>query len=238
LLGTLNRRNFAAENRRIPMSAIVQKSAVPQPLKLSKSEAALVDGAVLWLNRSVHASGVQLAVQVSDFVLSTFFGGNYDQFQSNDPTKPVTFAALCQREDLAISEHTLYRLVRIGREVGLLPQDVGEALSLSHHRLLLAVDDTSTRRSLAKQAAKQGWSVEELANAIKEKQPPDPKRPGRPPLPPMMKQLGAVTRAAKLDLKKFGAEFKKLSPEKQAKARAEVVALAGKVKGWLDVVGG
>jgi hypothetical protein len=219
------------------MAAIVPKNDAAVAINLSKSDAALVNGAVQWLNRTVHASGVQLALQVSDYVLSTFFGGDYDEFQSTDRTKPVTFAALCRHEDLEVSEQTLYRLVRIGREVGLLPQDVGEALSLTHHRLLLAVDDTSTRHSLAIQAAEERWTVDALSAAIKEAQPADPKRPGRPPLPTTLKHLGAVTRAAKADMKKFGAEFKKLPPEKQQKARADVLALAEKVQKWVEVVG-
>ena len=217
---------------------LTHSAADPAPLPLSVADLALVEGAVAWLNRTVHASGVQLAVEVSGYVLATFFGGDFAAFADHDRTKPVSFRALLRHQQLQLGESTLYRLVRIGHHVGQLPQDVALALSLSHHRTLLALTDGRHRQALARAAATEGWSVLQLAEAVKHKQPPDPKRPGRPSLPPAVKHLGAFARraATELEPKGFAIAFKALAPARQKAARAEVLALAQQVAALVKVV--
>lgn len=219
---------------------LAKPDAEPAPLPLSATDLALVDGAVAWLNRAVQASGVQLAVEVSGYILASFFGGDFAAFSDTTNTKSVSFRSVVRHRDLQIGESTLYRLVRIGHHVGMLPQDVAEALSLSHHRALLGVSDGRHRQALARAAATEGWSVLQLEEAVKEKQPPDLKRTGRKPLPPGLKAFGAVARGASegLDPVRFKAEFEGLGVEKQAEKRAEVLALAERVAGLVKVVRG
>ena len=107
---------------------LTHSAADPAPLPLATADLALVEGAVAWLNRTVQASGVQLAVEVSGYILATFFGGDFAAFADHDRTKPVSFRALLRHQQLQLGESTLYRLVRIGHHVGQLPQDVAEAL--------------------------------------------------------------------------------------------------------------
>lgn len=220
----------------IPPPATRQDPAPPLPL--SEADLLLVDGAVAWLNRTVQSSSVQLAVEVSDYVLATFFGGDFQAFADTTSNKPVSFRALGRREDLAIGEATLYRLVRIGQQVGQLPADVAEALSLKHHRALLSLTDGRSRNALAREAATEGWTAQQLADAIQAKQPIDGKKRGRKPLPAALKGLAAMRRAAEQGMEPagFAAVFAGLAPEQQAATRAEVLALAERVKALVAVV--
>ena len=45
--------------------------------------------AVAWLNRTVQTSSVQLAIEVSDYVVATFFGGDFEEFADARRTKQV-----------------------------------------------------------------------------------------------------------------------------------------------------
>ena len=234
-LQTVRRRRQDAAGKAESGGAAV--TVAPEPARNS-DQSPVRSGAVAWLNQAVRNSGVQLAVQVSDYVLSTFFGGDFEAFLDPSRLKSQSFRALCRRDDLELGETTLFRLVRVGHQVGRLPNDVAEALSLSHHRTLLLVTDGRHRNALARQAAQEGWSVEKLAEAVKQKQPPDPNRRGRKPLPPGLKQFAAVARGAEtgLDVARFSGEFAGLAPEKQAVVRAEVLALRERVEGLVAVV--
>jgi len=98
----------------------------------------VLDGAVDFINRATHASGLQLAVLISEYVTDTFFGGDIGLLSSKDPTKIASFHALCQREDLQMGVSTLYRLVKIGHQVRQMPADLAESLTPAQHRALLS----------------------------------------------------------------------------------------------------
>jgi len=185
---------------------------------LASVDLQLVEGAVAWLNRSVQASGVQLAVQVSEYVLATFFGGDFAAFSDHDGQKSVSFKALCRREDLELGESTLYRLVRIGHQVGQLPGDVADSLSLTHHRTLLAVTDQRHRQHLARLAVAEKWSVAQLTAAVAAQRPAQGKRPGRPAEPVALKWLGEVGRVVEKgpDVAQFGAWYAGLDDDAKA----------------------
>ncbi|MBI5609741.1 MAG: hypothetical protein HY902_12785 [Deltaproteobacteria bacterium] len=186
-----------------------------------------IDAAVQWLNRAVQASGVRLAMEVSEYVLTTFFGGDFNAFADHDRTKPQSFAALVRRQDLAISETTLYRLVRIGQQARHLPSAVAEALSPTHHRVLLGVRDLRHKGRLAREAAEQNWTVARLAQEVKALEPGNTSKTGRPPLPPLVKALGEVTRSwhRGVDVAAFGQAYSQLSAQHKAELRAEVAKL-------------
>lgn len=193
----------------------------------------LLDGAVLWLNRAVQASGIQLAVSVSDYVVATFFGGDFANFTSHDPHKPSSFRALCQHDDLKMSAGTLHRLVRVGQQVGRLPADVAEGLSVSHHRVLLTVDDLAYKGHLAREAVQHDWSVAQLEARIREEK-TEPLHPrGRPQKAVALKWLGAMQRVAGDGQKPqaFALGFTRLPPKDQAKVRKELLALQRKIEG-------
>jgi len=198
---------------------------------LASADLQLVEGAVSWLNRAVQASGVQLAVQVSEYVLATFFGGEFGAFSDHDGQKSVSFKALCRREDLDLGESTLYRLVRIGHQVGQLPGEIADSLSLTHHRTLLAVTDQRHRQHLARMAVTEKWSVAQLSAAVAAQRPAQGKRPGRPAKPVALKWLGEVGRAVDKgpDAAKFAEYYAGLDAAGRAEAKVAVDGLAARV---------
>ena len=161
-------------------------------LELSDADQAKVDAAVRWLNQQVLASGLELAAEVKRYVLETFFDGDYERFADPSRGKPLSFSALCRREDLELGEATLHRLVRIARQVEELPGEIGRRLSISQHRMLLPVTDPALKVELAEKAVVEGLTVEELGEAVREAQPTN--KSGRPPLPVIVKQQRQIQR--------------------------------------------
>ena len=122
----------------------------------------LLDGAVHYLNRAMHASGLQLAVTVSEYVIETFFGGDIGLLSSKDSNKLASFRALCQREDLHMGVSTLNRLVRIGHKIKQLPADLAENLTPAHHRALLTAQGTQHKQHLARLTLQHHWTVQQF----------------------------------------------------------------------------
>jgi hypothetical protein len=199
---------------------------ITEPMQITP-DITLIDGAVLWLNRTIQASGIQLAIQVSDYVLDSFFGGDMTSLSSKDPQKTASFRALCAREDLQMGASTLHRLVRIGQQARHLPADISERLSLGHHRALLSVDNAAHKQHMAREALRHSWSAEKLAATLAAEHPQSPHRPGRPKKPALLKWLGSVRREVAVcqDARKFAKEFTALPTADQAIAKAELLAV-------------
>jgi hypothetical protein len=199
---------------------------ITEPMQTTP-DIALLDGAVLWLNRAIQASGIQLAIRVSDYVLDTFFAGDMTSLSSKDPLKTASFRALCEREDLQMGASTLHRLVRIGQQARHLPADISERLSLGHHRALLSVDNAAHKQHMAREAVRHAWTAEKLAATLAAEHPQPPNRPGRPKKPELLKWLGTVPRevAVRQDARKFAKDFAALPTAEQASAKAELRAL-------------
>ena len=190
-------------------------------------DAKLLDGAVDFINRATHASGVQLAVTISEYVIDTFFGGNAGLLSSKDPTKTASFRALCERKDLHMGAATLFRLIRVGQQVRHLPSDLSENLSQAQHRALLAEPDGRQKAHFARQAVKHAWTAQKLSAEIAAKHPQEQPKPGRPHKAALLKWLGGLQRAAGdgLALPLVSEEFAELSADQQQKLTAEVAAL-------------
>jgi hypothetical protein len=188
---------------------------------------ALLDGAVAFINRAARTSGLDLARAVSEYVVATFFGGDFSAVSSKDPHKSESFAALCAREDLQMGAATLHRLVRIGQQARHLPAELAESLSLSHHRLLLTVNDLQHKQKLARLAVRQAWTVEQLQSCIAAEKPAAPIPLGRPAKPAPLKWLGAVNKAVGQgqDTAAWTAEVALLPPAAQGKLKADLLAL-------------
>jgi hypothetical protein len=198
--------------------------AVPEPPVI---DPALLDSALRFLQRAVHTSGLQLATQVSAYVIDTFFGGDPAGISSKNPHKTASFAALCAHPDLPMGQATLYGLVRIGQQVRHLPPDLAEHLSLSHHRALLTVDNAAHKQHVARLAVQHAWSVAELRSVLAAEKPNEGKPRGRPALSPVVKWHSAVQRAVGSAVRpvEFAKDFSTLSAEEQARMRAELAGL-------------
>lgn len=186
---------------------------------------ALLDGAVAFINRAAHASGLQLASIVSVYVVDTFCQGDFSAVGSKDPHKSAPFAALCAREDLQMGAATLLRLVRIGHQARHLPADLAESLTLSHHRELLTVADVQHKQHLARLAVQHDWTVQQLQARIADERPAQPRPLGRPVKPAALKWLGAVQKAMAVGDGQWSTEIGQLAPAQRAQLKAELVAL-------------
>lgn len=186
----------------------------------------VLEGAVRFLQRAVHTSGLQLATQVSAYVIDTFFGGDPAGLSSKNPHKTASFAALCAHPDLPMGQATLYGLVRIGQQVRHLPPDLAESLSLSHHRALLTVDNAAHKQHVARLAVQHGWSVAQLRATLAAEKPAVGKPRGRPTLAPVVKWQAGVQRAVgTVRPADFARQFSKLPDDEQARMRTELVGL-------------
>lgn len=220
-----------------PMPLLSDPTPLPAAALEPSIDAALVDDAVAFINRAALVSGLQLASTVSSYVVDTFFAGDFAAVSSKDPHKTASFAALCQRDDLNMGEATLLRLVRIGHQARHLPADLAENLTLSHHRVLLAVPDGQHKQHLARMAVQHGWTVEQLQALILGEKPALPHPLGRPPKPVPLKWLGAVQKAVgQASDAQWTAEVERLAPAHRAQLRAELLALQGQIQARLAAV--
>ncbi|MFZ4578141.1 MAG: hypothetical protein ACOYOB_07040 [Myxococcota bacterium] len=210
---------------------------LPMSLELSDADVAKVDAAVRWLNAQVEASGLDLAAEVKRYVIETFFDGDYDRFIDPSRNKPLSFASLCQREDLELPAATLYRLIRIARQVEELPGDLGPRLTVRQHRALLPVTDPVRKVELARRAVEGDLTADKLEDAVREVQPTN--KTGRPPLPVLVKQnrqiqrlLGELHEAG--DEKQLVAGLKRTELEELAEALRTGEARFKELRGAVD----
>jgi len=159
---------------------------------LSPAELALVDDAVVYINVAVNRSGLELAAEVSKYVIERFFDGSYEAFRDPNRHKARSFNALCRRADLAIPQASLYAMVRVGQQLAELPPAVAQALTVKHHRALLPVADPTEKIALARRAAEEGWTAATLEAEARAAR--GPTTGGRPPLPPIVKEFRALRR--------------------------------------------
>ena len=198
----------------------------------------LIEGAVQFLNRATHASAVQLAVTVSEYIIDSFFGGDATLLSSKDPDKAASFRALCDHPQLQMSASTLNRLVRVGQQARHLPSDLAENLTQAQHRALLAVPDPRHKQHLALEAVKHHWTAEQLSNKIAAEHPPEKPPQGRPHKAELLKWLGAVrhTTGVARDPAGFVQDFSQLTDAEKAKFKADLAALQQELAEMLALI--
>ena len=151
---------------------------------------ALVAAVVDRLNATLRYKGLETAKALGRIVLDAFFGGNTESFRTREK-KHLSFRRLAERDDLQMSHVALWNAVALVEQLEQLPTDLGNALSVSHHRALLALHDADTKRDLAQQAVDERLSKRALAERVRVvRQNGDGRsRGGRRPQPPFVKAL-------------------------------------------------
>ena len=148
----------------------------------------LLDEVVDYVNRRYAARGLELARELGEYLVDAFFGGDPDAFA--DEGTHASWRALAQRDDLAVPHTRLWYSVAILRQLRELGP-IGESLGVSHHRRLLGVRDVDAKKALAKRAARERLTVQQLDRAVAAhyRRQSTPKRRGRPRLPGWVKAL-------------------------------------------------
>jgi len=157
----------------------------------------LVDRAVHDLNRIHAAKGLETAREMGEYIVSTFFGGDAAAFDAHGRSH-ISFGALAQRDDLQVSKSAIWYAVKLLPQLRQLPQTVAQALPMSHHRLLVHVDDPKAKVKLAEKAVKKGLSKRQLEGEIEKLKKRDPAATprGRRPLPGFVKAFNRLKKVA------------------------------------------
>jgi hypothetical protein len=126
-----------------------------------------VEAAVAFIRRNARLEGPELARVVGGYVLAEFFADDFEQFRRHSRSKPVSFRALAARLDLPFSAGRLCTLIRISHQLREMAPEVADGLTLSHHRALLPLDDTSLKSKLAACARSQKWTRSRLEAEVR-----------------------------------------------------------------------
>lgn len=168
----------------------------------------VLTAAVREINRMHAAKGLETARLIGAFVLETFFDNDTDNFRKHGK-KHVTFRQLAEREDLQVSYSFIWNAVSVVDQLRLLPENIAEALPLSHHKLLLPVKDADKKLKLASEAVEKGLGKRELEQKVKKiraKETVGEKR-GRRVEPELLKALRKMTKVVDdLNLRRFTPE--------------------------------
>lgn len=100
-------------------------------------------------------------------MIDRFFGGDIEAFDSGK-SKSASFRALAKHPDLRFSATYLWTAVAVVGQLREFPENLGRRLPLSHHRLLLPIDDVAKKVALARRAVEAGLSKSELAIEIRQ----------------------------------------------------------------------
>ena len=160
---------------------------------------ALLEKAVAEINRIYVLKGLETTRAISNYFVGAFFGCDMEAFRQREK-KHVTFRALANREEFHVAYNTIWYSVAVLGQLRQLPENIAEALPLTHHKLLLPVHDVQTKVELAQRAVDEGLSSRDFAEAVKEVRASDQKggRRGRAPLPAFVKGITRLRRAVKL----------------------------------------
>lgn len=145
----------------------------------------LVERVVGELNALCSQSEHVTCLRVGETIVERFFDGDAERAVT-EANFHCSYAALAEHPLLKVGRGEMRRAVNAVHVRSQLPDDVVAELSYSHLVVLIAVRDPSSRRTLAAQAVREGWSRDELDAACRKAQPErsaDDRRPGRPRKP-------------------------------------------------------
>lgn len=143
--------------------------------------------------RAVHERGTRDAsLSVGSILLEMFYGNQLTCYRGQGRT-PVSLRALAKEPGPGLSASYLWTSLAVLNQMELFPVELGEALSLAHHRLLLSLHDPSVRLAVATKAVEEGWSKQVLRAHVAALLVLSPKsRPGRKPRPAHARAVNAL----------------------------------------------
>ncbi len=158
-------------------------------------DGALLDRAVSELNQLYRTKGLETARAVAEVVIDVFFGGSLDNFKARSGSH-ISFAELKKRSDLQVSYQFVWNSCAVYDQLRLLPQDVVDALPMSHQKLLLPVKNQEQKVALAQAAVQENLGKRAFEERIKlVRKAETTSKAGRPALPAFAKAFTVVKRA-------------------------------------------
>lgn len=129
--------------------------------------------------RSLYRAGAfQTAIAIGEYVAERFFDGNTQRLASAGKVHP-SIRRLAKHGNLGFSAATLWTALAVTEQARQLPAELGPALSLEHHRLLVAVRDPDQKAALARAAVDEVLGKRALATRIAEAQRQHPRKEKR-----------------------------------------------------------
>ena len=187
-------------------------------------ESRIVDTAVSDLNQIYTLKGLETARAVGEYVLARFFGGDITQFRHRG-VKHISFRTLADRDDLQFSYSFLWNSVAVVEQLRQMPKEIADALSLSHHKLLLPVRDPGLKLELAQRAVRDKLSKRDLEGEIARYRKRDivGARRGRKPAHPLAKGLAKIRKALHWTLEQSAFDhLNELGPEESKRLSADL----------------
>jgi hypothetical protein len=191
------------------------------------ADPSLVDEVVETLNAMYRVKALEAAREVGEYLLDRFFDGDPVRFRERG-RKHASFRKLADREDLQPSYSFLWHACAVVDQLRQLPEELRDALPLSHHRLLLPVHDPEAKVDLARRAVDEGMSKRVFEDEIRRSRGDGQgaSRVGRPPLPAVVKGLNRV-RSAVREVADVPVDDGMLTAER---ARELLVDIAGQIQ--------
>lgn len=192
----------------------------------------VIDDAVQHLNGLYARKGLEVAIEVGEYVLQMFYGGDLDAYRAKG-AQNKSLRALTKRADLMVPYAFIWHSLAVLHQLRQLPADIRSALPMSHHRLLLSVKDDEMKAELARKAIDEKLSKRDLAAEVKSATEAARKgrKRGAPALPPWAKglstALNAVKKVARHDVtpEEVAAHGAKLVTTRLAEVDATIVSL-------------
>jgi len=181
-------------------------------LDTTASDAEL-DSAIAHLRSLNRRAFLEYVLQVGQFLVDRFFGGEFAAVHSFAANKAHSFAALLTRRraelaELNLSGATLRNYIAATEAYASLPQQTRAKLGLDHLRRLAAIKDVAERKRLGHDAATMQWTREQTTTAVrdaKRAQRIGKKKPGPKSRPAVVRAARAMHASIKALFKLQGA---------------------------------
>jgi len=129
----------------------------------------LIDEAVAFINETANKTIYKGSIEIGEYILENFFGGDLKIASSKNPKKVSSFNKLCEREDLTVHPNRLGLMVRVAsQERFLVEKKVNtEGLSYTHKATLVKLDNNKKKTNTIEKCIEKKWSTRELDDEIK-----------------------------------------------------------------------
>lgn len=154
-----------------------------------------LDAAVAHINAIHLKKGLETAVEIGDYVIATFFGGNSHKSVVKQKL-PLSFRKLADHAGLNVSYSLIWNAVNVVYQMRTLPTEVARALPFTHHTMLLPIQDPEEKERLARVAIRGGLSKRQFAAEVATASPAKtPSSRGRPRLPQFVRAISDIVAA-------------------------------------------
>ena len=143
------------------------------------------------VRRTYVVGYLSAARAVGQLLLRTFYGGDLAAYRRMG-TEHASLQALARHDDLRVPAAALWDGLRLVEQLDVLPDDLEEVLTISHHRALFRVRDTRAKVRLARAVAREALRVEDLRERVTAVVGADPRGRGRKRQPRLAKTAKAV----------------------------------------------